>query len=184
MNDLIETENGRTIIIDGEVRLADYKVFWREKYAKELPNILIFWGILAVGALALAFLFRGGSFGQWFFLFAGFVVLVPILLSFYNYYGFMTEIKKYIASLSEREKYFNLIIKENGTGIESVQGDNFSFLSWDSFRSAVEKETYFSLHYRTSPFLIMKSEFKDAADIALFRKMLADKFGANAKLLR
>jgi len=64
---------------------------------------------------------------------------------------------KYIASLSDAEPHFNLIIKPDGKGIEFMQGANFSLVSWDSICGVIEKEQCFSLDYRNSPFLIWKS---------------------------
>ena len=182
MDDSLQTE--QTIIVDGKVNLEDYKIYWRDLYARQLPNTLIFYGILSVGALFFAFLFRESLLGFSFFLFVGFIACVPILLSIYNYFSFIKETKKYIASLSEQERCFNMIVKPGGKGIEFMQGESYSLLAWESIRSVVEKENYFSLEFRTTPFLIMKNEFKDEADLGLFRNTLADRFGKQAKLLR
>jgi hypothetical protein len=184
VDELQQHENEPAIIIDGRLNLADYKIYWREKFARKLPNVFIFWGILALGTLFFAFLFREDGLGSWFLIFSGLFVLLPIFLSIYNYYGFINRTRKYIASLSETEKYFNIIIKPDGSGIEYRQGENSTFILWDSISGAVEKDRYFSLDHQTNPFLIMKNEFNEESDIAVFRDALAGKFGKKAKLLR
>lgn len=172
----------KTIILDGKVSLDDYKTYWRDLFFKELPNTLIFWGIFAGGALLIGLLFRNSPVGLFFLFLSLIVVAIPVLMTLFSYRNFISASRKYIASLSETERHFNLIIKPDGKGIECIHGENFSFISWDSIRGAVEQEKYFSLQFRTMPFLIMKSDFQGEADITLFRNTLADKFGALAKL--
>lgn len=182
MNDNIQPEN--TIILDGRVSLDDYKIYWRDQFFKELPNTIIFWGTLAVGALLVGILFRDNFLGL-FFLFLSFLaVAIPVSVIIFSYQSFMTASRKYVDSLSETDRHYNLIIKPDGNGIECLDGENFSFISWNSIRNVFEREQYFSLEFRANPFLIMKREFADESDIRLFRKTLADKLGANAKLLR
>jgi hypothetical protein len=182
MDDSIQTE--QTIIIDGNLNLEDYKIYWRDIFIRDLPNTVIFWGTLAGGAMLLAFVFRDNLFGFSFLLFSLLIAAIPVLMIVYNYRSFMSVTKKYIASLSELERHFNIIIKPDGNGIECMQGENFAFISWESIRGVFESEEYFTLEYRTTPFLIMKREFNDKSDIRLFRNMLAAKFGAKAKLLQ
>lgn len=184
MNDFLPTECEKTIILDGTVKLEDYKTYWRDSFFKTLPNTLIFWGTLAGGALFFAFLLRGDLFGFSLLLFSLLIAAIPVLMTVYSYQSFMSATKKHLAALSENERHFNLIIKPGGKGIEYMQGENFTSISWNSIRGAVEREKYFSLDYRATPFLIMKSEFSDDADIRLFRATLADRFGSRAKLLR
>jgi|GEM_PF-6874060 len=182
MNETLQTD--RTIIVDGKVNLGDYRIIWRDMFFRDLPNTIIFWGILAGGALLLAFLFRDNLFGIFFLFFSLLTAAIPVLMLVFSYQSYMSATKKYIASLSDAEQHFNLIINPGGKGIECVQDETFTLVSWDSIRGVIEKEHYFSFEYRTIPFLIMKREFSDKSDIGLFRNLLADKFGAKAKLLR
>jgi hypothetical protein len=182
MDDSAQSE--RTIILDSKVNFEDYKTYWRDSLLRGLPNTLIFWGIFAGGALLIGILLRGSSIGVFFLFFSLLVAAMPVLMTFYNYRNFMSATRGYIASLSESERHFNLIIKPDGNGIEFMHGENFSFISWDSIKAVSEQEKYFTLLYGARPFLIMKSDFQDETDIKLFRNTLADKFGVNAKLLR
>lgn len=180
MNDLIRNETA--IIIDGKVNLDDYKIYWRSEITKDLPGIISFWGTFAGGALILALALRN-DLGISVLLFPLVIASIPILMTFYSYRQFMTATKSYIASLSEQEKHFNMIIKPDGKGIESFHGENYSFISWDSIGKAVETDRYFALEYKTFPMMIMKRDFKDSHDINVFRALVADKFDTDTKLL-
>lgn len=180
MNDSIQNET--TIIIDGTISIDDYKIYWRGQISKDLPGIISFWGTMAGGALLLVLALRN-DLGLSFLLFPVIIVLIPMLMTYYSYQQFMTATKRYIASLSEQEKHFNMIIKPGGKGIESFHGENYSFISWDSVGKAVETDSYFALEYKTFPMMIMKSDFKNPHDINVFRGLLADKFVAETKLL-
>jgi hypothetical protein len=121
--------------------------------------------------------------GLAFLLFPVIIASIPVLMFVYSYRQFMTATKRYLGSLSEQEKHFNMIIKPGGKGIESFHGENYSFISWNSIGRPVESDGFFALEYKTFPMLIMKSDFNDSDDFKVFRGLLADKFGADTKLL-
>lgn len=180
MNDSTQTETA--IIIDGKVNLDDYKIYWRDAIYKDLPNIVIFWGTMTVGALILALTLRN-DFGFSLFLFPIIIAAIPILMTYYSYQQFMTVTKRYVGGLSEQEKHFNMVIEPGGKGIETFHGENYAFISWNSIGKAVEKDGYFALDYKTNPILIMKRDFKNQPDIEVFRNLIADKFETDTKLL-
>ena len=182
MNDQIQT--GQTIILDGKVSLDDYKIYWRDILIEALPNLLIFWGIFAGGAFAIGIILRNSSAGVFFFFLSLLIAATPVLMTFFNYRSFLRASRRYVDSLPETDRHYNIIIRPDGKGIECMQGENFSFISWNSIRNVSEGKKYFSLLYQATPFLIMKDDFQNETDLRHFRGIIAEKLGAKAKLLR
>jgi hypothetical protein len=184
MENLTNTETDRTLIINGSLNLRSNRIYWRDTFFKNLSNTVFFWGLFALGALILAYLTRDSMLGFSLLLFSLLIAAVPLLTSLHNYQSYMTANKKYLASLAENEKHYNLVIKSGAKGIEITHGENFSFVAWKTFRGALEKPDYFLLELWSSPMVVMKSGFQNESDLRLFRNILADRFGQKAILLK
>ncbi len=176
------TEN--SLILDCRVNLDDYKLYWLDSLRRDLPNTLIFWGTAAASSLLFALAFRNDKFGfSVFIVFAFIILLILILLTLYSYSSFMSASKRYISSLSENEKTFQMIFKTDNSGFDCVYGENFSHISWKSITEAVEKNDYFVLTLRTQPLIILKGDFKNVEEIMFFRNLLSENIVSKTKFL-
>jgi hypothetical protein len=173
-----------SLILDCRVNLDDYHLYWLDRLKRDLPNTLIFWGTMAASSLFVAFLFRNDKFGFTVFIVFAFIILsIPILLTLYSYSSFMSASRRYISSLSDAEKNFQLIFKNDGSGFDCVYGENFSHISWKSVTEAIEKNDYFVLMLHRQPLIFSKSDFKNVEEVMFFRNLLSENITSKTKFL-
>jgi YcxB-like protein len=91
--------------------------------------------------------------------------------------------RKYVASLSPRQRLMQYAISEN-SGIEIRSGDSFGSLGWGDVMKVVERRGYFLVYVNKYDIrVIPKRTLTDPKELNLLRGILASKIGSRAKLM-
>lgn len=184
VSEIRQTKENETLILDGRINLQDYRDYWFEEFKGSLSNTLAFWGTAIAISLWLVFLSRDSTNLFVFFLFVSSILFfIPILLTLFSYQNFVKTARRYVQSLTDEEKNFTYTFSLDSDGFECLHGRSYSFIAWSSIESVTEKLNYFVLVRQIQPFLISKTDFRNAVQIESFRLILAAKLGDKTKLL-
>ena len=155
--------------MDYDAVFDDYRDIWFEYYKKGLPNMLAFWGTaIIISGLLLIFT----NFNLVFVLITFTLAAIPAALTIMSYQAHLRAAKDLFRNLPQNSKTFHMTFYEDADGFDSVNGKNFSYISWDSIRTVRENERCFVFEKGGNYFIIPKSAFRSPPELDFFKNLV------------
>lgn len=166
--------------INYEISVKEFRKIWFEMFKRGIPNILAFWGIIALISLLGLFFTELKPLFLTIFLFC---LAIPITSGVLNYQAFMKTADHQFLLLSKEERKIELSFDRTAEGFNCRNGKNYSYVAWESIKGVEEFENSIVFYTAGSSFQIPKSAIQSNSDLEFLKILIAANVSQEVKLL-